>query len=273
VGRDAADAGQAPTLTSVLRRLIYNARFERGKAGPNAYSGAFGTFGDAERAAPARRPRGYDHLSLAGYYRELINRPDVTDYPVLFWLRPILCQPTRIFDFGGHIGVAAYALHNHLGTVDSLRWTICDVPTIVREGEALARARDRHDLEFTTDFHDADGADVLMASGSLQYLDAGFLAERLGTLRSPPGHVFVNRTPLHPTRRFFTVQCIGPTFHAYTVDHRDRFIEEMSRAGYGVVDSWDCPRRFEIPFHPGHELDAYSGLYFRLWPTGTGPGK
>jgi len=264
MGCDASDAGQTPKLTSVFRRLIYNARFERGKAGPNAYNGAFDTFGDAERAAPAGRPRGYDHLSLAGYYRELASRPDVTDYPVLFWLQSVLCRPSRIFDFGGHIGVSAYALRNHIASADSLRWTICDVPAIVREGEALARARDRHDLQFTTDFHDADGADVLMASGSLQYVDAGFLAEELGTLQSPPRHVFVNRTPLHPSRRFFTVQCIGPTFNVYTVDQRDRFIEGMSQIGYRVVDSWDCPRRFEIPFCPGHELDAYSGLYFRL---------
>jgi putative methyltransferase (TIGR04325 family) len=104
---------------------------------------------------------------------------------------------------------------------------------------------------------------VLLAAGSLQYLEDGFLQRLLGRLVERPRHVFVQRTPLHDRRAFVTVQATGPTFCPYTVAHRDTFMDGMRSLGYELVDEWRHDRSLEVPFCEGTRVDHYSGLYFR----------
>jgi hypothetical protein len=65
------------------------------------------------------------------------------DYPGLFWLgRSIDAGLTRVFDLGGHIGIKYYAFRRVLSYPDSLRWTVCDVPSVVEQRPRLAAQRE-----------------------------------------------------------------------------------------------------------------------------------
>ena len=250
------------TPIRVVGRGAYDIVFEHGLT-HNGCRGVYDSFEEAARAAPSTRLLGYDQPGFGEYYREHLEAPRPTDYPVLFWLRTLMPEVRRVFDFGGHVGIAYYAFRRHLAYRADLQWTVCDVPSTVRAGEALARTRGAGHLAFTSSPAVGDGSDVLHASGSLQYLDDGFLVSTLRSYRERPRHVFVNLTPLHDRRRFFTVQCTGVAYHPYTIAHRGALVADMASLGYELVDRWDCPRKFEIPYHEGYELDAYAGLYFR----------
>jgi putative methyltransferase (TIGR04325 family) len=94
------------------------------------------------------------------------------DYPVLFWLLPILPAAKRVFDIGGHIGVHYYGYQRYLPFPAELKWEVCEVPSIAKTGAELARQKGMHNLVFTSDFAGAEGADILLAAGSLQYIES-----------------------------------------------------------------------------------------------------
>lgn len=261
VGRIVARAGDAAGIRQ-LRKLAHRTEFAQGRP-PNGYSGVFANVEDAARAIPRDQPSGYDHDEMAGYYRTRLARPQPEDYPAIFWLRPALAGARRVFDLGGHVGVAYHAFRRHLELPESLIWTVCDVPAVVRAGEEVARERGTPSLRFTTRQEDADGADVLYTAGALQYLPEGSLHALLGRVAGPPAHVIVNLTPLHATRSFVTVQATGHSFCAYTVACRGPFVEGMRALGYHLVDDWDLPRSMEVPFAPWTRVEHYAGLYFR----------
>src|SRR3546814_19846099 len=73
-------------------------------------------------------------------------------------------------------------------------------------GRRWAQGHDaEHQLSFTDSVEHADGQDILLSTGALQYLDYT-LPELLQRLRRKPRRVLINLTPLHPDRRFFTLQ-------------------------------------------------------------------
>ena len=103
--------------------------------------------------------------------------------------------------------------------------------------------------------------DLLIASGSLQYLDDPLQVVReAGT----PRHVLVNRLPLGGMPTFWTLQNGGAVFYAQRVQTRVEFLAAMTALGYRVVDEWeDRVDRCEIPLHPERSLETYAGFYFR----------
>ncbi len=265
LGRAGRLVGHAADLPGIahVRRLAHRAEFAQGRP-VNSCSGIYPRFEDARRAIPPEQPEGYDHVEMAAYYRDLLEGPQVADYALMYWLRPALVGAKMLFDLGGHVGVSYYAFRRRLELREDLTWLVCDVPAVVREGEALARDRAVTSLRFTTQQKDADGADVLVAAGSLQYLPEGSLHSLIGGLGAPPRHVFVQRTPLHLSRSFVTIQATGHSFCPYTVAHRQTFIDGMHALGYELVDDWQLERSLEVPFEPWSAVESYSGLYFRL---------
>jgi len=210
--------------------------------------------------------------NLASYTQsdgEFMQMPS-TEYPVLFWLRPIVENGAgRVFDLGGYFGQAFYQYNKYLCLSERCEWIVYDVAAITREGAAIAERQKAKQLRFSTDIKDADGADVLLAAGSLQYFPEGFLQETLGRLAKRPVHVIVQRTALHPDRSFVTLQSIITRedeifFCPYTVAHRKRFIEDMAKLDYDLVERWVNERAVHVPLHQECEVKTYSGLYFRL---------
>lgn len=256
-------AAEFPGLRQVLAAR-YERRFARETPAGNLYRGVFSSFADAAASAPPSRPLGYDHESAAQMYRGRTRRVYVSDYPVMFWMAKLLEGGSRsVFDLGGHIGIAYYAYQRYIAYPGGIAWQVCDVPAVIASGREWAAEHDSlRRLTFTSDPQAADGYDILLASGSLQYLDYT-LADVLAGLRQPPRHVIVNLLPVHPTHAFFTLQNMGTAYCAYRISAEREFVNALAVQGYSLRDRWDNPdRHCRIPYHRERSLDHYFGYCF-----------
>ncbi|MEP7346740.1 MAG: TIGR04325 family methyltransferase, partial [Gemmatimonadaceae bacterium] len=236
----------APVVRT-LRKRRYDSLFAR-PSGIGCYRGVFGTFDEAAASAPAGVPVGYDTPESATLYRDRCSRVYPSDYPMLFWMRDILPYCREVFDFGGHVGVTYYAYGSLLRYPADLRWTVSDVPKVIEAGSALARERGAAGLRFTSGFELASGTNLLIAAGSLQYVEPR-LDQLLGGLAALPAHILINKTPTHETRTFVTLQNIGVTYCPYLIFQREAIPRSLQALGYELVDTWQTPdMRCEVPF-------------------------
>ncbi|MET3495090.1 TIGR04325 family methyltransferase [Variovorax boronicumulans] len=229
----------------------------------NLFMGSFESFAAAEAGAPPSKDVGYDHASAANLYSPQIY---FYDYPGLFWLgRSIDAGLTRIFDLGGHIGIKYYAFRRVLSYPDSLRWTVCDVPSVIENGRAVAVQREvTGQLAFTTDYREASGCDVLYASGSLQYLPVR-IDEMLSTLQAKPKRIVLNTTAVHPERTIYTLNSIGVAVCPYRIQHHEELLATLTRSGYRKRDAWrNEGKPIEVPFVDGGDKPYYAGCCFDL---------
>jgi len=228
----------------------------------NEFRGVYASFAEAEASTPTSAKVGYDHDDMAGMYRHRMEKANQSDYAVLFWLKGILDEHSFVFDLGGHVGVSYHGWRKYLDYRPGMRWLIQDVPAIVKVGAELARERPSEGLAFTSDVADARGCTILLAAGSLQYVDESLpaLLARIGSL---PRHLIVNKMPLYDGATFVTVQSTGRAFHPYRIFNRASFVAELTALGYRVVDDWsNREQHCEIPFAHDRDIDAYSGYYF-----------
>jgi putative methyltransferase (TIGR04325 family) len=229
----------------------------------NLFMGSFESFAAAQAGAPPSKAVGYDHAEAANLYSPQIY---FYDYPGLFWLgRSIDAGLTRIFDLGGHVGIKYYAFHRVLSYPESLRWTVCDVPSVVEKGREIAAQREATEqLAFTTDYRDASGCDVLYASGSLQYLPVR-IDEMLSGLATKPRRIVLNTTAVHPDRTIYTLNSIGVAVCPYRIEHHDELLATLTRSGYRKRDAWrNEGKLIEVPFVDGGDMPYYAGCCFDL---------
>jgi putative methyltransferase (TIGR04325 family) len=261
--RIANELAELPGLRQ-LARPMYARMFERAAEG-NSYCGAYDSYAEALRHAPVTLPSTYDVEDAARMYRDQHQRIRACDYPLVYWLGRLLASgQRRVFDLGGHIGVSYYGFGHYLDFPDDLHWQVHDTPATVAAGRAWAREHDpRGRLTFADSPDAAAGQDVLVASGVLQYLDYT-LPQLLERLASPPPHVLVNLTPMHPSRSYFTLQHIGIAICPYRVMAVPDFLTEMQSLGYTAVEHWEAfERKIRVPFEPQCSIDCYRGFYFR----------
>jgi putative methyltransferase (TIGR04325 family) len=253
---------RVPGVKGALQRR-YERRF-RGNRSRNLFRGVFTDAAAARASAPEQAAIDYDNPQSAALYRDRLDRVYPSDYPVLYWLARLAGQWHKVVDFGGHVGVAYYAYRRYLDYPGQLRWTVYDLPAVTASGRQLALERDAGaQLAFSDDFAAAAaGADLLFASGSLQYLDRP-LAELLAPVQPLPRRLLVNLLPLHPQHGYYTLQSIGTAFCPYRIERDADFIAGLAALGYRLVDRWENPeKRCPIPWHPEHSLDGYHGLLF-----------
>lgn len=230
----------------------------------NSCRGVFETFADAIASAPRTKPLGYDAANAVDWYTEKQEGVSLDDYPAVFWLREAFASSRTVFEIGGHVGIAYYGFEHVLTYPADLVWTIQDVPSIVTAGRELARARGRTNLHFVTDVAQVDGADVLLAAGSLQYVDSPSLAGMISGFTHKPRHVIVNTTPMYNGASYVTLQNIGTAYCPYRIQGRDDFIASLTSLGYERIAEWRKDRAVRIPDHPEKSVDHYFGFYFRL---------
>lgn len=257
--RVARNAWRVPVLGSVLEHE-YQRSFALGPRG--RFRGVYPTFAAALASMPSGRRVGYDHVELAGMYRDRMNKACESDYAVLFWLRRILdAEPSSfVFDFGGHVGVSYHGFRSYLDYAPGLRWLVYDMPAIVKVGEELAREKGSPHLSFTS--HKSAGRDcsVFFSAGALQYCEESLL-DVLGDSR--PKHLVLNKLPVYDGESFVTIQSTGRAFHAYRIFNRDELVQGIGSLGYRLVDDWqNREQSCLVPFHRGKEIEAYSGFYF-----------
>ena len=251
-------------LPSSVRETAYRRKFLENPQSENLFMGSFESFAAAEANAPPGKAVGYDDAKAAKtLYSHQIY---FYDYPGLFWLGRALDGGMRsIFDLGGHVGIKYYAFRRVLPYPANLRWTVCDLPGVVQAGQELAHQREAtSQLDFTTDFRDASGYDVLYASGSLQYLPLR-ISEMLAQMPVKPKRIVINTAATHPDRTLFTLNSIGFAVCPYRIQHQDALLNELMESGYQRRDAWrNEGKPIEVPFVEGGDQAFYSGCCFDL---------
>src|SRR5271166_4616588 len=176
-------------------RFEYEQHFFGQSTKARMFFGIYDSVQQAVSAIPKNSLRGHDHPELADRHTSDIGRIWPSDYAVLFWLRSLLQRRWQVFDLGGSVGLSFYGFAKYLQFPKDLTWKVCEVPAVACCGTKLAALRNATGLSFTSRIEDMDGVDILLASSSLQFLEAP-LWQWLSQLISPPSHLLINRTPL-----------------------------------------------------------------------------
>jgi putative methyltransferase (TIGR04325 family) len=261
-----------PPLPNRVRHLLECLFYERyffdsssDRKMSRLFRGVYATWDEALRSLPKTCHAGSDsaeqhRITIVGH-RRMYQR----DYPVLFWLSTLLTDRMRIFDLGGSVGITFYTFQKYLTYPEGMEWKVCEQPGVVQAGKLLAERESSRGLSFTTNFEDANGADVLIIAGALHYIETP-LALLLGSLKEKPRHILLNKLPLSDGAAFVTVtHYAGGGFTPYHVFSRLPFIDSVREQGYELIDDWRNPDvSLQIPFHPDRSVSEFSGLYFKL---------
>ena len=108
-------------------------------------------------------------------------------------------------------------------------------------------------------------ADILFASGALQYLETPLDAILACLPRRPP-HLVLNKVPLSDGPEVWTIQSVGgAALVPYHVMNREQFLGRMGRLGYRLLDSWTVAEYgARIPFAEGKGTKHNSGVAMTL---------
>jgi putative methyltransferase (TIGR04325 family) len=230
----------------------------------NGFRGIYRDFDDAMRHVPKRASVGYDNPETASFYRDRLDAVQHDDYPVLFWFEKALKDSHSVVEVGGHVGVAYYSFERLIRYPEDLHWLIVDVPAVTAAGEQLARQRDRTQLSFANAMPEgATRCDILMASGSLQYLPDPMFPERVFRMDPLPRHILIHKTPVSQGEGFLTLQNIGAAICPYRIYSYGQLVTPLLERGYELVDTWRKDRRVMVPGHPELKVEHYSGYYLR----------
>jgi putative methyltransferase (TIGR04325 family) len=252
-----------PVLAGVAQRQAL-AEFKANKD-QNLFHGVYPTWAEAEARAAAYGAMGYDNTASAQLYVHRM-RLDTYDYPSLYWIgRSVAEGMSSVFDVGGSIGIKYYAFLEPLSRTPVARWFVQDVPAVVDYGRQFARERSAQErLQFTSEFADGDGIDLLFASGVVQYLPET-LGALLSRYRRLPKRIVVNTAAIHPVHEFFTVNSTGVAFCPYRVQTQGTFIRGLTTLGYRMRESWvNTGKKLTIPHKPEYSLSDYTGFCLDL---------
>jgi putative methyltransferase (TIGR04325 family) len=226
--------------------------------------GIYKTFDEAASRIPMTRRVGYDHPEAASLYADSCNSLRPSDYSVLFYLNPLLPEIRKLFDYGGNLGRSYFPFRRVLKLLPEFQWVVCDVPAVAELGRKLAAERGEGQIAFTSEFNELSGCDVLLTSGTLQYVKEP-LAVLITGVPSKPRHIFVNRTAIWDRETYVTLEDLGTIVSPYVVRNEKEFVDSILKLGYELLDSWECPESFcHVRHHPARTLSHYRGYYFRL---------
>ena len=225
---------------------------------------AFPSFAAAQTCASKYIQSGHEHPDEIRFHISISDTVRESDYPVLFYLAPLVSGLRRVFDLGGNVGNLFYAYHSKLNFPATLIWIVYDLPMKKPLGEKLAVERAESRLHFATTLEEANGCDVFIASGSLHYFEQP-LHEILRTLPRPPKHVFANRMPCSSGPDVITVQDNRSYLVPCILHSRTTLVNGMLALGYELQSEWPVhERRLPVPTHPDLSPRNYFGFYFRM---------
>lgn len=223
----------------------------------------FPSFAEARACAWKYIPSGHEHPDEIQFHTSISDTVRESDYPVLFYLAPLVPALRSVFDLGGNVGNLFYSYQSKLGFPASLTWIVYDLPVKKPLGEKLAAERAEPRIRFTTTLAEASGCDVFIASGSLHYFDEP-LHEILRSLERLPAHVFANRMPCSSGSDVITVQDNSSYLVPCKLHSRSTLVTGMQTLGYELQSEWPVhERRLSVPTHPDLNTQIYSGFYFR----------
>lgn len=264
--------GKLPGMKSAYDRLVWRRE-------TNLFSGAFSTYDEAMRACPPDQTTGWDHGEIAKNLIGDVPLPAIgrdrgtgsaasravqqtSAFAVLVWLHRVLRDNARVLDMGGAGGLLLAQYRRYFDVPDGLTWVVVDEPSIVARGKEIAEKQGIKELQFATNLADVEAADIVVASGVLQYLspeDFGRFCEKLAKAET----TIINKLPLVQGAEFWTLQNIGASSVPYWIANERDFIERLTQGGGCLIDSWTVPElSIEIPFHPSRRIDQLTGLVF-----------
>jgi putative methyltransferase (TIGR04325 family) len=241
--------------------FAYQRHFKAAAGQIRLFCGIYPDFASATRAIPRIRLQGYDNEQSAQRLAHERWRICAFDYPILFWLSKLLPQCRLLFDWGGNVGISYFGYRGYLSYPAALKWLVCDVPAVTALGKIIAREEAVADLRFTTSLDRIGDADVLLAAGSLQFIENPFQVLRAAA--SLPRHALINKLPAYDLSSAVTLHNMGSAFCPYHLFNRSEFVTRFEELGYRLIDEWKSPDlSCEIPFFPRHSIAAYTGFYF-----------
>lgn len=256
----ADEVARVPVIRPLLERWHLH-RFNSITAHTRRFHGIYPDFASALRDIPAGRLVGYDNEASAEWLAEERLRIVPLDYPVLFWLNKLLPGARMLFDFGGNVGISYFGFRKYLQYPATLTWQVMDVPAVVAAGERISRAEGVDQLRFTTSLDELPQADILLAAGSLHFIERPF--EVLASVPALPAHVLLNKVPVRDLPAAVTLHNMGSALCPYHLFNRAEFLEGFRSLGFTLRDQWINPDLgARIPLHRKDSVAAYSGFYF-----------
>lgn len=253
-------AARVPLLRGPLQSA-YDRYFTR-VTGPHVrlFSGIYPDFKAAMRAIPATRLVGYDNVPSASRQSHDMFRIYTMDYPILFWLERLLADCRLLFDWGGNTGISYFSFRRLLRYPHDLTWLVNDVPAVVKEGLAQMQLHPSEGLKFTTTLECLSRADILLAAGTLHFIEDPF--EMLRRQPALPPHVLLNKVPVYSQPAAVTLQNMGTALLPNHLFNETDFVNQFVALGYRQIDAWETELACHIPFYPQHSIRGYKGYYF-----------
>ncbi len=252
-----AALGRVPLLERAYARRAATVRNNTG-----LQWGVFGSYAAAEAAIPRSRTAGWDHEDAATIWTDSVDSVRASTYPILFWLKTLLKDGTRLTDLGGSIGITFYGFRRYNPPPAGLSWTVVELPHLVEEGRRVAVREAAPELAFATDLAAAPPCDVLLAGGALQFMPRS-VPGLLEMLPHRPPHILINKIPLISGPDCWTLHNFGPAITPYHLYNERAFLHYFADHGYTVRDRWDVMDiSCDIPFHPRQTVPSLTGFYF-----------
>lgn len=240
------------------------------------YGSHWGTFPDRQAALGYLR-RGeqvvYDDDRLADINVELFSRIQLFDWPVVFHLQSLANEGAlhRVTDFGGHVGVKYRAYRQVMAFAEDLVWQVVDVPAICRAGRRSAV--DLPQLRFHEEAETTEPSDVLLCSGSLQYVEDA-LDVIVARLPARPRVIILNKVSVTDGQDFHTLEDFGVGRMPHQVLSRASLGDLRQRCGYALQRSWDIPdRAFEVLSGDGVQTVRMVGEVWRDAERASSPDR
>src|SRR6185295_7482422 len=111
---------------------------------------------------------------------------------------------------------------------------VFDLPTMVKAGRAQIRPQDRT-LSFVERIEDAPPAEILLASGLMQYLNVP-LADLVGRMQAPPSYILLNKVATREGPCVVTLENFGFAEVPYQIRADGEIPAMFENLGYDIVD-------------------------------------
>ncbi len=242
--------------------LIALGRFRALRRENVRFRGAFASFDEAVAHVRPGLLAGYDHDRVTPVSREVMQQVPLWDYPILYWLKRLAPEITRLVDAGGHIGVKYRGFGRYL-ELELVDWIVYDLPAQVKAGRAQVRPQDRT-LSFVERIEEAPAADVLLASGLMPYLNEP-LTDLVRRMRVLPRYILLNKVVTRDGPTVVTLENFGVAEVPYHIRNVDEVPTALDMLGYDIIDSWTIDSlAHRIQTHPELGHATYRGYVARL---------
>jgi putative methyltransferase (TIGR04325 family) len=256
----AEEAARIPLVRLILTPA-YKRKFDTATGHVRLFHGIYPDFPSASRDIPAGRLEGFDNEATVLRLADERFRICASDYPIMFWLQKLLPECKLLFDFGGNVGISYFGYRKYMEYPSGLSWLVSDVPAVAALGMRIAQEEAASNLRFTTSLTELPRADILLAAGSLQFIEKPF--ELLRSVAALPRHILVNKVPLLDLPTAVTLHNMGSAMCPYHLFNRAEFLAGFRALEYEMVAEWETDLSARIPLYHQYSVRTYVGFYFR----------